>query len=229
MSKGLGCLGRGRGGRHHPGRDRRRLLQPPGRAFAGRGRAVGAGGERLPAPRGPHPEPGGHRAGRRQLREVHAGGGHEGPGQRGPGRGLRTRQHPERPRGFRRLQAAQDQLSGALSRLLVVAEAYPDLKATPELPRPPGPARRDGEPDRRRADALQRDGRATTTRRASVFPTGLFAGLLGFHEKALLQGPAGRGHRARRWSSASRPRPPCPRDRRRRASGAERAALGTPA
>jgi LemA protein len=34
------------------------------------------------------------------------------------------------PQAFQRYQAAQDQLGGALSRLLVVAEAYPDLKAT---------------------------------------------------------------------------------------------------
>ena len=37
---------------------------------------------------------------------------------------------PNDPAAFARFQAAQDQLSGALSRLLVVAEAYPDLKAT---------------------------------------------------------------------------------------------------
>src|SRR5687767_15198518 len=33
------------------------------------------------------------------------------------------------PQAFARWQAAQDQLSGALSRLLVVVERYPDLKA----------------------------------------------------------------------------------------------------
>src|SRR5262249_39739248 len=37
---------------------------------------------------------------------------------------------PNDPAAFARWQAAQDQLSGALSRLLVVAERYPDLKAT---------------------------------------------------------------------------------------------------
>jgi LemA protein len=35
-----------------------------------------------------------------------------------------------RPEEFRQYQAAQDQLGGALSRLLVVAEAYPTLTAT---------------------------------------------------------------------------------------------------
>jgi len=37
---------------------------------------------------------------------------------------------PNDPAAFARWQAAQDQLSGALSRLLVVVERYPDLKAT---------------------------------------------------------------------------------------------------
>src|SRR6059036_3600100 len=37
---------------------------------------------------------------------------------------------PNDPAALARFQAAQDQLSSALSRLLVVAEAYPDLKAT---------------------------------------------------------------------------------------------------
>src|SRR4051812_9126863 len=37
---------------------------------------------------------------------------------------------PNDPQAFAQWQAKQDQLSGALSRLLVVAEAYPDLKAT---------------------------------------------------------------------------------------------------
>ena len=72
-------------------------LQPPGRALAGRGRAVGAGGERLPAPRRPHPQPGGHRAGRGQLREVDAGGGDAGAGQRGPGRAAERGSSPTTP------------------------------------------------------------------------------------------------------------------------------------
>ena len=37
---------------------------------------------------------------------------------------------PEKPEDFQKFQQAQDQLGGAISRLLVVAEAYPDLKAT---------------------------------------------------------------------------------------------------
>jgi LemA protein len=37
---------------------------------------------------------------------------------------------PSDPDVLKRFQAAQDQLSGALSRLLVVVERYPDLKAT---------------------------------------------------------------------------------------------------
>src|SRR4029079_4383184 len=37
---------------------------------------------------------------------------------------------PNDPAAFAKWQAAQDQLSGALSRLLVVVEQYPDIKST---------------------------------------------------------------------------------------------------
>src|ERR1700758_2734996 len=37
---------------------------------------------------------------------------------------------PRDPAGLQQFQQAQDQLGGALARLLVVAERYPDLKAT---------------------------------------------------------------------------------------------------
>ena len=48
---------------------------------------------------------------------------HEGPGQRG--QAAPERAASRTTAAFARFQAAQDQLSGALSRLLVVAEAYP--------------------------------------------------------------------------------------------------------
>ena len=76
-------------------------------------------------------------------------------------------EHPQRPRRLRAFQAAQDQLSGALSRLLVVVEAYPDLKANAELPRPAGPARRARRTASPSSACATTRPRRTTTRRAS--------------------------------------------------------------
>src|ERR1051325_12160171 len=48
----------------------------------------------------------------------------------GQAQGPSAQNLPNDPAAFARWQAAQDQLSSALSRLLVVVERYPDLKAT---------------------------------------------------------------------------------------------------
>ena len=53
-------------------------------------------------------------------------------------------------------QKAQDELKGSLSRLLVVQEQYPDLKANSALSRSAGAARGDGEPPAPFARGLQR-------------------------------------------------------------------------
>ena len=82
---------------------------------------------------------------------------------------------PNDPAAFARFQAAQDQLSGALSRLLVVAEAYPDLKATQNFR--DLQAQLEGTENRISVERM----RYNEARKR--FPTGLFAGLLGFHEK----------------------------------------------
>ena len=106
----------------------------------------------------------------------------------------RRREHPERPAPpSRAWQAAQDQLSGALSRLLVVVERYPDLKATQNFR--DLQAQLEGTENRIAVerDALQRDGAGVQHRAPQRFPTGLFAGFLGFQREGLLQGPAGRG------------------------------------
>ena len=54
--------------------------------------------------------------------------------------------------------AAEGILGQALGRLFAVAEAYPDLKAKHQLPRPPDAAAGHGEQDRRLAAGLQRHG-----------------------------------------------------------------------
>jgi LemA protein len=89
---------------------------------------------------------------------------------------------PNDPAAFARFQAAQDQLSGALSRLLVVAEAYPDLKATQNFR--DLQAQLEGTENRISVERMRYNETARDYNTARQrFPTGLFAGLLGFHEK----------------------------------------------
>ena len=89
---------------------------------------------------------------------------------------------PNDPAAFARFQAAQDQLSGALSRLLVVAEAYPDLKATQNFR--DLQAQLEGTENRISVERMRYNEAARDYNTARQrFPTGLFAGLLGFHEK----------------------------------------------
>ena len=58
------------------------------------------------------------------------------------------------PQALAKFQAAQAQLSGALSRLLVVSERYPRAQVGPELPRSAGAARGHGESHHRGAQPL---------------------------------------------------------------------------
>jgi len=89
---------------------------------------------------------------------------------------------PNDPAALARFQAAQDQLSGALSRLLVVAEAYPDLKATQNFR--DLQAQLEGTENRIAVERMRYNEAARDYNTARQrFPTGLFAGLLGFHEK----------------------------------------------
>jgi LemA protein len=88
------------------------------------------------------------------------------------------------PEQFQNYQRAQDQLGGALSRLLVVAEAYPNLTATQgfrDLQ-----AQLEGTENRIAVERMRYNdaARAFDTARAS-FPTSLVAGLFGsrFTEK----------------------------------------------
>ena len=83
-----------------------------------------------------------------------------------------------RPAEFQRYQQAQDQLGGALSRLLVVAEAYPNLTATQgfrDLQ-----AQLEGTENRIAVERMRYNdaAREFNTARAS-FPTSIVAGLFG--------------------------------------------------
>ena len=61
------------------------------------------------------------------------------------------------PEAFDKFQKAQGELSGALSRLLVVAEQYPNLRANQAFQDLRVAARRHREPDHRRAQPLHPD------------------------------------------------------------------------
>jgi LemA protein len=87
-------------------------------------------------------------------------------------------------------QAAQDQLSSALSRLLVVVERYPELKATEAFRdlqvQLEGTENRIAV-ERQRYNEVARDYNTARKR----FPAVLFAGMLGFEEKAYFEAKPG--------------------------------------
>ncbi len=98
----------------------------------------------------------------------------------------------EDPGAFKQYQQAQDQLGGALSRLLVVAEAYPNIKATENFR--DLQAQLEGTEnritvERMRFNELARD---YNTARSS-FPTAIVAGLFGskFKDKVYFTAKAG--------------------------------------
>jgi LemA protein len=91
---------------------------------------------------------------------------------------------------LQKFQAAQDGLSSALSRLLVVVEKYPDLKATQNFKdlqaQLEGTENRIAVERKRFNDAAQE---FNTARRR--FPTVFFASMLGFNEKPYFQAAPG--------------------------------------
>jgi LemA protein len=94
------------------------------------------------------------------------------------------------PQAFAKWQAAQDGLSGALSRLLVVAENYPQLKATEgfrDLQ-----AQLEGTENRIAVERMRFNeaARAYNTARQQL-PTNIVASLGGFQEKAYFKAQAG--------------------------------------
>jgi LemA protein len=90
---------------------------------------------------------------------------------------------PSDPQAFAQWQARQDQLSGALSRLLVVVERYPDLKANQNFR--DLQAQLEGTENR---ISVERGRYNDTAREYNTarqrFPTALVAPMFGFREKA---------------------------------------------
>jgi LemA protein len=96
------------------------------------------------------------------------------------------------PAAFQKFQAAQDQLGGALSHLLAVSEAYPDLKATQNFR--DLQAQLEGTENRISVERMRYNeaAQAFNTKRNS-FPTNLMAGIFGgkFGDKQFFHAVAG--------------------------------------
>jgi LemA protein len=96
----------------------------------------------------------------------------------------------EDPGSFGRFQQAQDQLSSALSRLLVVVERYPELRSTEAfqnlMTQLEGAENRIAV-ERRRYNEVAQDYNSHIRR----FPAGLFAGLMGFDRKEYFRSQPG--------------------------------------
>jgi LemA protein len=101
-----------------------------------------------------------------------------------------TKEVLEDPQAFAKFQKAQDQLSGALSRLLVVAEQYPQLKSNENFmdlqKQLEGTENRITVARTRYNETVQTFN--TTVRR---FPASMVAGFTGFREKAYFQAKEG--------------------------------------
>jgi LemA protein len=94
------------------------------------------------------------------------------------------------PEAFARWQQAQSALSGALSRLLAVAEAYPDLKATAgfrDLQAQLEGTENRIAVERRRFNEVAQEYNTARQR----LPAALIAGLMGFKEKPYFKAEAG--------------------------------------
>lgn len=90
---------------------------------------------------------------------------------------------PSDPQAFARWQAAQDQLSGALSRLMVVVERYPELKANQNFR--DLQAQIEGTENRISVERMRYNEAARDYNTARQrFPTALVAPMFGFGEKA---------------------------------------------
>lgn len=86
------------------------------------------------------------------------------------------------PENISKFQAAQGELSGALSRLLVTVERYPELKATQNFLQLQGQL--DGiENDVRNSRRLFNEAINTYNTKVRSFPMNLFAGMFGFSKK----------------------------------------------
>ena len=97
---------------------------------------------------------------------------------------------PNDPQAFARFEQAQGALTSALSRLLVVAERYPDLKASHNFR--DLQAQLEGTENRISVERMRFNERAQEYNTARLrFPTNVLAGLFGFKEKAYFKAQAG--------------------------------------
>jgi len=97
---------------------------------------------------------------------------------------------PEDPASLQKFQQSQDALSGALSRLLVTVERYPELKANANFQELQ--AQLEGTENRIAVERRKFNETATSYNTAvKSFPTLLFAGALGFAPRSLFQARAG--------------------------------------
>lgn len=90
------------------------------------------------------------------------------------------------PENIQKFQAAQDQLGGSLSRLLAVAESYPQLKATQNF----SELQSQLEGTENRITVARNDFNGVATgynQSVRSFPNNIFAGLFGFQRKGLFE------------------------------------------
>ena len=94
------------------------------------------------------------------------------------------------PQAFQKFQSAQNELSGALSRLLVTVENYPDLKANENFlqlqAQLEGTENRISVERRRFNETVQ-----SYNTNIKLFPNSIFANIFGFREKQYFQATAG--------------------------------------
>ena len=94
------------------------------------------------------------------------------------------------PEKIAEFQAAQSQMSGALSRLLAVVENYPDLKATANFTQLQGQL--EGiENNVKNSRKVFNDAVNTYNVKVRTFPMNIFAGIFGFHAKEGFKADAG--------------------------------------
>jgi LemA protein len=97
---------------------------------------------------------------------------------------------PDNPEAFARFQQAQDGLSSALSRLLVVVERYPELKANQNFR--DLQVQLEGTENRISVERMRYNEKAQAYNTGRLrFPAVLFANLLGMREKAYFKAAAG--------------------------------------
>jgi LemA protein len=97
---------------------------------------------------------------------------------------------PNDPAAFARFEQAQAALSSALSRLLVVVERYPDLKANANFQTLQ--AQLEGTENRIAVERMRYNERAQEYNTARLkFPTNLIASVMGFKEKAYFKAQPG--------------------------------------